>query len=305
MPKVELPYTEEGVKMAKELKPQVESIGGELDFDTYDASQRSQSVEGYAYGGSVKPTYKAGGKLSAFERNQAAREAAKKSKVDQGQYKTTKKGFLSPEGRKQKRIDTLAKKRAGLEKGSAAWTRVQNRINKLSGVSKRHKKPEAVITGKPSKKPPLYKSKSEKGDESSRHISKKKTGKGLKDMAFGSAERIAEYKKRDWAMDDTTHQKKKVKTFKERTKTVDNIEKNRQKHIRKVVEEVHPELKKKKKVDDDQIAKPGTIGTDIHGKPVYDTHPKKKIVKSKSKKNTPPEMGWDFKKGVRTTPKHR
>ena len=96
MPKVELPYTEEGVKMAKELKPQVESIGGELDFDTYDASQRSQSVEGYAYGGSVKPTYKAGGKLSAFERNQAAREAAKKSKVDQGQYKTTKKGLKWP-----------------------------------------------------------------------------------------------------------------------------------------------------------------------------------------------------------------
>ena len=80
MPKVVLPYTEEGIKMAKELKPQAESVGGELDFDTYDASQRSQSVEGYAYGGEVIPTYKAGGKLSIYERNQAAREDAKNEK---------------------------------------------------------------------------------------------------------------------------------------------------------------------------------------------------------------------------------
>ena len=247
MPKVELPYTEEGVKMAKELKPQAESVGGELDFDTYDASQRSQSVEGYAYGGEVIPTYKAGGKLSIYERNQAAREDAKKSKVDQGQYKTGKKGFLTKEGRKQKRIDALAKKRAGLEKGSHAYARIQNRINKLSGVSKRHKGPEAVIKGKPTKKPPLYESKSKIGHESSRNISKEKTGKGLKDMAFGSAERIAEYKKRDWAMDDTTHPKKKV-VNKVKTKSVDKLD-------------VKP--------DDDQVDKPGAVGTDIHGKPVY------------------------------------
>ena len=90
MPKVELPYTEEGVKMAKELKPQAESIGGSLDFDTYDAANRSQSVEGYAYGGDVMPTYKAGKKIvsipyekTAYERSQAAKEASKKrSKSD-------------------------------------------------------------------------------------------------------------------------------------------------------------------------------------------------------------------------------
>ena len=215
MPKVELPYTEEGVKMAKELKPQVESIGGDLDFDTYDASQRSQSTEGYVHGGEVIPTYQKGG--SIYKENKAFREKAAKSKVDQGKYKTTEKGFLTKEGRKQKRVDSLAAKRDKAEKGSAQWRRLQNRINKLSGVSKRHKKSKAVMKGKPTKKAPLYKSKSEKGNVSSRNIAKKGK-KGLKDMAHGSAERIAEYKRRDWAMDDTTHPKKKA-AKKDKTKS--------------------------------------------------------------------------------------
>ena len=129
MPKVELPYTEEGVKMAKELKPQAESVGGKLDFDTYDASQRSQSVEGYAYGGEVTPTYKAGGtvnvphKKTPYERNNPPKDKKKPESLKERRERRIKEGKwvlgeqFTEAGRKRaqarknkKKLDKLSKK---------------------------------------------------------------------------------------------------------------------------------------------------------------------------------------------------
>ena len=90
--------------------------------------------------------YEDGGEvLSAFERNKKRREASKKSKVDQGQYQTGEKGYLTKSGKNQKKIDKLVAKRANVEKGSHAYARIQNRINKLSGSDVRHTGPKKDV----------------------------------------------------------------------------------------------------------------------------------------------------------------
>ena len=67
MPNIKLPYTEEGKELAKEVKDEVEAIGGELSYPSANAPDR---VEKYALGGQVNPPtassitpYKKGGKV--------------------------------------------------------------------------------------------------------------------------------------------------------------------------------------------------------------------------------------------------
>ena len=67
MPKIKLPYTEEGEELIKDVKADVEAIGGEIIYPTANAQDRNET---YQLGGMVKPptapsitAYKKGGKV--------------------------------------------------------------------------------------------------------------------------------------------------------------------------------------------------------------------------------------------------
>ena len=160
MPKAELPYNEEGMKVATKITPDVENVGGTMDFGgnvpTNDASQRNEQGDVgayYAIGGEihepkvdyvkgVKPDQKSASQKqkdlnqkremrTARLKEEAAKKKAKKTELKAYKKKVSESKLYedSRAGRKQRRIDKLAKKRE-LKLGSKK--RIQRRINRLS-----------------------------------------------------------------------------------------------------------------------------------------------------------------------------
>ena len=63
MPKVELPYNEEGMDMAKEIKPKAEAVGGTVDFGGNIPVNNAQERSGE---GDVSQYYRIGGGIKFY-----------------------------------------------------------------------------------------------------------------------------------------------------------------------------------------------------------------------------------------------
>ena len=154
MPKVELPYNEEGMDMAKEIKPKAEAVGGTVDFGGNIPVNNAQERSGegdvsqyYRIGGGIK--FYSGHKGSEAAKNKekemsAKREERFKELKEKTKVKKSKKAELkaykkkvdksklyedSRAGKKQRKIDKLAKKR---KLGLGNKKRTQRKINWLS-----------------------------------------------------------------------------------------------------------------------------------------------------------------------------
>jgi hypothetical protein len=233
--KKEFAYTDAGKEAAKdyakESGQEVSYFGGGI----LDARNRSQNLN-------FNTMYQGGGEVeqTVFEKNQAERDRIaaanekaakehrerknkrKKIKFDLGDRKWSE---MSSKEKRKARLKRRLKKLEGVPDKKSTYKGVD--INKsyegLKGWDKKEKpkpkvKPKLTSPSKPPVGDKILKDKKKVAPKPKPKVDKatgKKTKpkKELKNMPFGSEERKDEYKRRDWAMDETTHPKAKPKSI--------------------------------------------------------------------------------------------
>ena len=102
MPKVELPYNEEGMNMAKDIKPKAEAVGGTVDFGGNVPANNAQERSGE---GDVSEYYAIGGGIKFYSGNKGSGAAKEKEKkLSNKREERTKRLKEAAEKKKSKKV---------------------------------------------------------------------------------------------------------------------------------------------------------------------------------------------------------